>query len=74
MLNHRVVTCRDDADVERTGLQSDSGIVLTKAGLLLRPPDQTVKYFAEHAIPAHAHHTVVSKHKSFCYESTSQRA
>lgn len=50
--------------MKRTGLQGDGGVVLTKACLLLRPPNQAVKYFAEHAIPTHTHHAVINKHKN----------
>lgn len=61
--NTSVLTRRDDANVERTRLQSDSWVVLTKACLLLRPANQTVEYFTEHAIPTHTHHTGINKHK-----------
>lgn len=50
-------TCRDDANMKWRRLQSDRGIVLTNACLLLGPSNQTVQYFTKHAIPTYTHHT-----------------
>lgn len=56
-------TCRDDANVKWTRLQSCSGIVLTNARLLLSPSNQTVQDFTKHAIPTYTHHAGIEKKK-----------
>lgn len=57
-------TCRDDANMKWTRLQSCRGIILTNACLLLSPSDQTMQYFTKHAIPTYTHHAGIEKKKT----------
>lgn len=57
-------TCRDDANMKWTRLQSGRWIILTNACFLLSPSNQTMQYFTKHAIPTHTHNTGIEKHSS----------
>lgn len=57
-------TCRDDANMKWTRLQSCRGIILTNACLLLSPSNQTMQYFTKHAIPTYTHHAGIEKKKT----------
>lgn len=61
------ITCGDDANMQRTGLQDDVRVVLTAAGFLLRAADHSVEHFAEHAVPANTHHAVMGTNRGFSW-------